>query len=356
MNALGVLAAVEALGGDLGLAAVALGRWQPPEGRGERWTVLLGPGGLDGAITLIDESYNANPAAMAAAFEVFAAAEPADGVGRVARGRRIAFLGDMLELGPEERALHAGLAAVPALGRAHHRPLRRRADARAARGAAARAAAASGSRPPPRWRRGCGGCSTPATSPWSRARAAPASTSSSRRSRRMGEARPGGGGRRVGPMLYYLAELSQNLSALNVFRYITFRAGGAFFTALRLRLPVRPPADRAPARAPGPRPADPQRRPRGPPDHQGRHPDHGRPPDPLGDRRLDAALGALVERLRLDGALRHARLRADRLRRRLRQGAQADPRRRLGPGPPARRLRDRARRLGLGDVAASRRR
>ena len=33
-------------------------------------------------------------------------------------------------------------------------------------------------------------------------------------------------------MLYYLAELSQNLSALNLFRYITFRAGGAFFTAL----------------------------------------------------------------------------------------------------------------------------
>ncbi len=115
MNALGVLAAVETLGGDLGLAAVALGRWAPPEGRGERWTVLLGPGGLDGAITLIDESYNANPAAMAAAFEVFAAAEPADGVGRVARGRRIAFLGDMLELGAEERALHAGLADIPAL-------------------------------------------------------------------------------------------------------------------------------------------------------------------------------------------------------------------------------------------------
>jgi len=117
MNALGVLAAVEALGGDLGVAAVALGRWQPPEGRGGRWTVLLGPGGLDGAITLIDESYNANPAAMAAAFEVFAAAEPADGIGRVARGRRIAFLGDMLELGPRERELHAGLAEVPALGR-----------------------------------------------------------------------------------------------------------------------------------------------------------------------------------------------------------------------------------------------
>ncbi|MFT3975314.1 MAG: UDP-N-acetylmuramoyl-tripeptide--D-alanyl-D-alanine ligase [Amaricoccus sp.] len=115
MNALGVLAAVEALGGDLGRAVLALGGWQAPEGRGARWTVALGPAGVDGAITVIDESYNANPAAMAAAFEVFAGARPEDGVGRVARGRRIAFLGDMLELGPEERALHAGLAAVPAL-------------------------------------------------------------------------------------------------------------------------------------------------------------------------------------------------------------------------------------------------
>jgi UDP-N-acetylmuramoyl-tripeptide--D-alanyl-D-alanine ligase len=115
MNALGVLAAVEALGGDLAKGALALGQWRAPEGRGARWCVLLGPGGLDGAITLIDESYNANPAAMAAAFEVFAEARPVDGVGRVARGRRVAFLGDMLELGPRERELHAGLARVPAL-------------------------------------------------------------------------------------------------------------------------------------------------------------------------------------------------------------------------------------------------
>lgn len=115
MNALGVLAGVDALGGDVARAALALGHWQAPDGRGARWTVLLGPGGLDGAITLIDESYNANPAAMAAALEVFASAKPEDGAGRVARGRRVAFLGDMLELGPQERALHAGLARVPAL-------------------------------------------------------------------------------------------------------------------------------------------------------------------------------------------------------------------------------------------------
>jgi UDP-N-acetylmuramoyl-tripeptide--D-alanyl-D-alanine ligase len=115
MNALGVLAAVEALGGDIARASVALSQWQAPEGRGSRWTVRLGPGGLDGAITLIDESYNANPAAMAAALEVFAVERPIDGPGRVVRGRRVAFLGDMLELGPRERELHAGLAGVEAL-------------------------------------------------------------------------------------------------------------------------------------------------------------------------------------------------------------------------------------------------
>lgn len=117
MNALGVLASIEALGGDLTRAALALAAWRAPAGRGARWQVLLGPGGLDGEITLIDESYNANPAATAAALEVLADEEPEDGLGRVSRGRRIAFLADMLELGPRERELHAGLARVPALAR-----------------------------------------------------------------------------------------------------------------------------------------------------------------------------------------------------------------------------------------------
>ena len=115
MNALGVLASVEALGGDIARAALALGGWRAPAGRGARWTVTLGPGGLDGTVTLIDESYNANPAAMAAALEVFAGEAPQDGLGRVAHGRRVAFLGDMLELGPKERELHAALAEVPAM-------------------------------------------------------------------------------------------------------------------------------------------------------------------------------------------------------------------------------------------------
>jgi UDP-N-acetylmuramoyl-tripeptide--D-alanyl-D-alanine ligase len=115
MNALGVLACVDALGADMARAALALAGWAPPDGRGARWQVLLGPAGMDGTITLIDESYNANPAAMAATLDVFAAERTVDGVGRVARGRRVAFLGDMLELGPEERALHAGLARLPSM-------------------------------------------------------------------------------------------------------------------------------------------------------------------------------------------------------------------------------------------------
>jgi len=115
MNALGVLAAVEALGGDLARACIALAAWQPPDGRGARVRIALGPGGLDGSIDLVDESYNANPAAVAAAFEVFATMQPEDGVGRVARGRRVAFLGDMLELGQAEAEMHAALAGLQAL-------------------------------------------------------------------------------------------------------------------------------------------------------------------------------------------------------------------------------------------------
>ena len=133
-------------------------------------------------------------------------------------------------------------------------------------------------------------------------------------------------------MLYYLAELSQNLSALNVFRYITFRAGGAFFTALVFGfLFGRPLIELLRVRQGRGQPI----RSDGPESHiltKAGTPTMGGPADPVGDPRLDAALGALGQRLRLDGAVRDARLRADRLRRRLRQGAQADPRRGVRAG------------------------
>src|SRR5690625_3213160 len=112
-NALGALAAVQAVGGDLCRAALALSNWRPPSGRGSREVVSLGPAGIDGSLTLLDESYNANPASMQAALSVLAGSPVIEGQGRVMEGRRIAILGDMLELGPEEAAYHAGLACLP---------------------------------------------------------------------------------------------------------------------------------------------------------------------------------------------------------------------------------------------------
>ncbi|MDR6264132.1 UDP-N-acetylmuramoyl-tripeptide--D-alanyl-D-alanine ligase [Roseobacter sp. N2S] len=111
MNALAVLGAVQAVGADVAQAMLALASWHAPSGRGQRFEVVLGETGE--VIELIDESYNANPTSMAAALAVLAAAEPVDTIGRVSQGRRVAFLGDMLELGPQELALHADLSELP---------------------------------------------------------------------------------------------------------------------------------------------------------------------------------------------------------------------------------------------------
>lgn len=112
-NALGALAAVEAVGGDLCRAALALANWRPPSGRGSREVVTLGPAGIDGSLTLLDESYNANPASMRAALSVLGGSAVTEGQGRISAGRRIAILGDMLELGEKESHYHAGLADLP---------------------------------------------------------------------------------------------------------------------------------------------------------------------------------------------------------------------------------------------------
>ncbi|SHK99983.1 UDP-N-acetylmuramoyl-tripeptide--D-alanyl-D-alanine ligase [Roseovarius marisflavi] len=117
MNGLGVLLAVAALGGDGDMAPLDLGRWSPPAGRGTRETLALDPADEDLTLAMIDDAFNANPTSMAAALEVLAAATPRDGVGRVSKGRRIAILGDMLELGPDEIALHVGLAALPEIAK-----------------------------------------------------------------------------------------------------------------------------------------------------------------------------------------------------------------------------------------------
>lgn len=107
LNALAVLLAVAALGADVEAAAMALADVAPVAGRGVPIDVTL-PGGT---FRIVDESYNASPAAVRAALASFALMEPGPG------GRRVAVLGDMLELGSSGAALHAELAeAVIAAG------------------------------------------------------------------------------------------------------------------------------------------------------------------------------------------------------------------------------------------------
>lgn len=100
MNSLAVLLAAKALGADLEAAAAALAASSPQRGRGER--LLLPTAG--GPYMLIDESYNANPASMRAALALVGALPLRK------KGRRIAILGDMLELGSNSAAMHAELA------------------------------------------------------------------------------------------------------------------------------------------------------------------------------------------------------------------------------------------------------
>lgn len=114
-NALGVIASATALGCDPAVVACDLGQWQPPPGRGQRERINLDPVEPGCWFDLIDDAFNANPDSLSAALDVLAAATPRDGVGRLKKGRRIAILGDMLELGQGERALHEAVARHPAM-------------------------------------------------------------------------------------------------------------------------------------------------------------------------------------------------------------------------------------------------
>lgn len=102
LNSLGILAVVKAAGGDVKKAAQSLGQLEAPKGRGQRFEIDL----ADGFFTLIDESYNASPVSMKATIKVLGAASV------VGAGRRVAVLGDMLELGEASAARHTELAGV----------------------------------------------------------------------------------------------------------------------------------------------------------------------------------------------------------------------------------------------------
>ncbi|MFN3856315.1 MAG: UDP-N-acetylmuramoyl-tripeptide--D-alanyl-D-alanine ligase [Caulobacter sp.] len=99
LNSLCALLMLEAMDVDRATALTALSEFAPLAGRGAETLIPVG----EGAFTLIDESYNANPISMAAAFRTLGA--------RKLSGRRLVVLTDMLELGSEGPAMHAALAA-----------------------------------------------------------------------------------------------------------------------------------------------------------------------------------------------------------------------------------------------------
>lgn len=99
-NSLCALAAVDSLGLDLGAATDALGVAEAVHGRGEVIRIAL----ASGEAQIVDEAYNASPTSVAAVLAAFAQGQ------RESRGRKLALLGDMRELGPRSAELHAGLA------------------------------------------------------------------------------------------------------------------------------------------------------------------------------------------------------------------------------------------------------
>lgn len=101
-NALTVLAVAHLVGAPVAAVALALGDLEAEAGRGKRYRLKL----PRGAFTLIDESYNANPASMKVAMSLLKAAEVPE------KARRIAVLGDMLELGAHSKKLHSDIAAL----------------------------------------------------------------------------------------------------------------------------------------------------------------------------------------------------------------------------------------------------
>jgi len=99
-NSLAILAVVASLEADVVSASAELANITAPLRRGRHYKVTSSKG----EFIVIDDSYNASPASMRASFEVLASATS------VSSGRKVAVLGDMLELGPDSRKIHAGLA------------------------------------------------------------------------------------------------------------------------------------------------------------------------------------------------------------------------------------------------------
>jgi len=105
LNAMAVLAAVREIGGNEVTASLDLSSWTPQDGRGVLKKINLDNREEGFSFDLLDDSYNANPMSLMAGFKVVATME--------GYKRKVAILGDMLELGPDSPEIHSNLAGNP---------------------------------------------------------------------------------------------------------------------------------------------------------------------------------------------------------------------------------------------------
>jgi len=152
-NALGVLALAEAVGADPAIAACDMGQWLPPAGRGARERIYMDIVDEPQSFDLYDDAFNANPASMAAALEVLAAAPAARWHRPGAKGAPHCRLGRYAGTGPRRGRAAPRHCRTPRDQRHRRGPLRRATDAHALGRRCRAANAANGAKPPPKWPR-----------------------------------------------------------------------------------------------------------------------------------------------------------------------------------------------------------
>jgi len=109
-NGLAALAAVSLIGADKNVAIKQLQNWLPMQGRGQHIEVNVIKGCSTYCFDLIDDSYNSNPTSLRAGFKLLDSLWDSKKVSNQDKGRKIAILGDMLELGPDEITIHRSIA------------------------------------------------------------------------------------------------------------------------------------------------------------------------------------------------------------------------------------------------------
>ena len=110
-NGLAAVATVSLIGADKNIAIKQLRNWLPMEGRGQHIEVNINKGSSAYYFDLIDDSYNSNPTSLRAGFKLLDSLWISKKVLNQDKGRKIAILGDMLELGPDEIMIHRSIAS-----------------------------------------------------------------------------------------------------------------------------------------------------------------------------------------------------------------------------------------------------